>query len=285
MDILIVEGNTADATASLQEHGLTPYSHGFAAVLQSLSGLVECDIAYPCEREDGGLPRGRSLTDYDGICWTGSSLCLSDGSQPAVARQLELARSAFDSGVPVFGSCWGMQLMAVALGGAVRLCARGREIGITRHVQLSQDGRGHPLYQAKAHCFDAIASHRDEVIRLPADAKLLAGNLHSPIQAFAIERGDSSFWGVQYHPEFDLEIVAALMTRRQEDLIEEGFFRTEEEVHRYVGQLREIYNFGERREAVAWQLGITADILDPAIRHRELVNWLHLKLEVPGFHG
>ncbi len=274
MLILIVEGNTAAACADLQDAGIAPYAQGYATVLRSLAPQLDCEIAYPSEHHDGGLPQGRSLTDYDGIAWTGSSLCISDGESEPVQAQLGLARRAYDSGVPVFGSCWGIQLMCRALGGEVRIGVQGREIGVSRHIQLTRAGLAHPMYHGKPHCFDALASHRDEVVRLPPGAELLAGNTHSPIQAVALEQDGKSFWGVQYHPEFDLETIAVLITRRGAELLREGFFRDEPELQHYVDQLHGLYRDMNRRHALAWQLGITDDILDPACRHRELLNWL-----------
>lgn len=277
--ILVVEGNPAAAGANLQNYGIAPYAQGFALVLQSLAPYIECEIAYPAEQADGGLPPGRTLRDYDGIVWTGSSLCISQGEDPAIQAQIDLARAAFESGVPVFGSCWGLQVMAVALGGRVRACPAGREIGIARQVQLSQAGLAHPMFTGKSHCFDALATHSDEVYSIPQGAEILAGNEHSPVQALAIERDGCSFWGVQYHPEFDLETVAALIRRRGQGLVDEGFFTSLAELEEHAGKLKSIYLGEAHRGALAWQLGVTRDVLDPARRHRELYNWLQVKLE------
>ena len=39
---------------------------------------------------------------------------------PCVSRQIDFARAAFAIGVPIWGSCWGLQLAVVGLGGSVR---------------------------------------------------------------------------------------------------------------------------------------------------------------------
>ena len=49
--------------------------------------------------------------------------------------------------------------------------------------------------------YAAPCIHRDEVAQLPKDAVLLAGNAHSPVQAFVVETDTVTFWGTQYHPE------------------------------------------------------------------------------------
>ncbi len=274
MRILIVEGNTAATGHTLQQAGLPPYAQSFASVLLSLHPEVSTEIAYPCEHPDGGLPAGSRIEDYHGIAWTGSSLCISEGETPPVQAQLSLARRAFASGVPVFGSCWGMQVMTCALGGQVTRNPGGREIGMARHIQLSAAGMGHPMFEGKPHCFDALASHRDEVTSLPAGAELLAGNHHSPVQALSIERDGGQFWGVQYHPEFDLETIATLIRLRGDTLLAEGFFKDAQDVERYTDKLIALYRDLDRRDSLAWQLGITPDVLNPACRHREIHNWL-----------
>lgn len=64
------------------------------------------------------LPSIRNLNEYDGIIWTGSLLSAYDDT-PEINRQLEFANSIFQAGVPFYGSCFGMQITAVAAGGAV----------------------------------------------------------------------------------------------------------------------------------------------------------------------
>ncbi len=58
------------------------------------------------------------LESYDGVAFTGSSLDVFDDI-PEVTRQIELARAVFATGTPLFGSCWGLQVMSVAAGGTV----------------------------------------------------------------------------------------------------------------------------------------------------------------------
>ena len=65
------------------------------------------------------LPQGMAIGDFDGVVITGSPLSVYK-PVPAVTRQIDLAREVFASGVPSYGSCWGLQLMTAALGGVVR---------------------------------------------------------------------------------------------------------------------------------------------------------------------
>ena len=61
--------------------------------------------------------------------------------------QIELMARTFESGVSSFGSCWGLQIAAVACGGKVELNPKGREVGVGRKVMLSGEGRDHPMFR------------------------------------------------------------------------------------------------------------------------------------------
>jgi GMP synthase (glutamine-hydrolysing) len=97
-------------------------------------------------------------------------------------------------GVPVLGICYGMQAMALGLGGHVE-AAEVAEFGRTDlHVQAS--GRllaGLPTEQT---CW---MSHRDTVFEPPPGFSALASSPASPVAAFeSVERG---LYGIQFHPE------------------------------------------------------------------------------------
>ncbi len=97
------------------------------------------DICLPAD-EGANLPNAAGLADYDGIALTGSALHLWN-REPAVDRQVELAREAYRSGTAFFGSCWGVQVACVAAGGDVRKNPLGREIGIARNIAPTDAGR------------------------------------------------------------------------------------------------------------------------------------------------
>ncbi|MDB2458797.1 gamma-glutamyl-gamma-aminobutyrate hydrolase family protein, partial [Planktomarina temperata] len=120
--------------------------------------------------------------------------------------------------VPIWGSCNGMQLAAFMLGGICAASPRGDEEGLAEAITLTDIGREHPMMQGRASQFGVPCVHRDEVQRLPNGAVLLAGNAHSPVQAFAYETADISFWGTQYHPEFSRADVATWLADRGKSL-------------------------------------------------------------------
>lgn len=273
--LLVVEGNTAESRAEQVAAGGLVASEGYAALLRELCAGARTDIVCPA---DGAvtLPAGRSLADYDGAVLTGSALHLSQ-DVPAVHRQVDLARALLAAGVAIFGSCWGLQVLNVAAGGAVRRNPRGREFGIARNIAPNEAGRAHMLYRGKPEPFSALTVHLDEVETLAPGARLLASNRFSHVQAVDFCRA-APVWGVQYHPEYALSELAAI-ARRIPTLPAEGFFADLAERDAYAARLDALARSpGDR--PLAFQLGIDGDVLDRSLRTREIANWIE-----HGVHG
>ncbi|MBN8935799.1 MAG: gamma-glutamyl-gamma-aminobutyrate hydrolase family protein, partial [Rhizobiales bacterium] len=147
-----MEGNSPETRAEHVAAGGTVASKGYAELLQSLLPAAVIDICFPGD-EGANLPNGGALEGYDGVAITGSGLHVYDNG-PAVTRQIELARAVLAAGTPVFGSCWGLQVLTVAAGGVVRKNPKGREIGFGRRIKLTEDGRKHPMYIGKPEVFN-----------------------------------------------------------------------------------------------------------------------------------
>lgn len=270
--LLVVEGNDAPTRALHVRAGGVIASEGYAALLRQLGPGAHVDIVYPADA-DATLPPGIGLGDYHGVALTGSSLHVQEGG-PAVTRQIDLARALLAARVPVFGSCWGLQVLAVAAGGAVRRNPKGRELGIGRNIRLTRDGRTHAMYRDKPGAFSATTVHRDEVETLPPGARLLATNGFSTVQALDFGRGAVPVWGVQYHPEYPLSEIAAII-RRIPSLVAEGFFESESGRMAYAGEL-DLLGREPGRTSLAWRLGIDGDVLDEQGRTREIANWVEI---------
>ncbi|MEC2346769.1 glutamine-hydrolyzing GMP synthase [Paenibacillus barengoltzii] len=102
--------------------------------------------------------------------------------------------AVYDIGVPIFGICYGMQLMAHQLGGKVERAAK-REYGkadvdFAEHSALT---RGLDSKQT------VWMSHGDHVTQLPDGFVVDASTEHAPIAGFA--NPDRKMYGVQFHPE------------------------------------------------------------------------------------
>lgn len=268
---LVVEGNTREGREGHRAaYGLTP-SQSYASVLNHLAPDAVCDIALPAD-EGANLPDSAGLASYDGIVLTGSALHAYH-VEPAVTRQVELAREAFRSRTPVFGSCWGLQMGALAAGGDVAANSAGREVGFARRIVPNEAGRAHPLLAGRPAAFDAPAIHLDVVSTLPGEVTVLASNALTPIQAAEIRYEGGLMWGVQYHPEFSLAELAVILGRRGRLLIGEGFFADEEDHARYVDELRALHETPSRRD-LAWRHGLDEEVLQTDRRLTELGNFI-----------
>ena len=148
---------------------------------------------------------------------TGSSALVS-AREPWSERTAAWLREAVTTGTPLLGICYGHQLLAHALGGRVGRNPRGREIG-TVAVELQAAAREDPLLGGLPAQLTVQATHVESVLELPPGARLLASSAIDPHQAFACaERA----WGVQFHPEFDAQVVRTYLEVRREEIREEG---------------------------------------------------------------
>jgi len=220
--LLLMEGNTAAKCARAHELGVRTSSEIYIEAIAAHYPDIALDVLNGAD-ESAVIPDGRSWADYAGFVVTGSALHAYD-PEFEVTNQIALLVEAAEAGLPIFGSCWGLQIAAVAAGGEVAFNPKGREVGFARKILLNAAGRAHPMFKGKALVFDAPCIHYDEVICLPESATLLASNAHSEIQAAVIPLGRSEVWAVQYHPEFDLRQLVQLYTLYAEDMVAQGFF-------------------------------------------------------------
>lgn len=100
----------------------------------------------------------------------------------------------FTAGVPVFGMCYGFQLMAAGLGGEVAHTG-AREYGRTP-VTVSEPG---VLLEGLPTEHRVWMSHGDSVAQAPEGFTVLASTADTPVAAF--EDVDRGLAGVQWHPE------------------------------------------------------------------------------------
>ncbi|MET0744453.1 MAG: type 1 glutamine amidotransferase [Microvirga sp.] len=273
---LVVEGNTRGARETHRAaYGRTP-SESYAAVLQDIEPGVLFDIALPAD-EGANLPDAAGLAGYDGIVLTGSHLNIYDAT-PEIRRQVDLMRAVYASGTPSFGSCWGLQVAAVAAGGDVRLNPAGWEVGIARRLVPTEAGRDHPLLAGRPAAYDAPTIHFDVVTTAPEDCTVLAANAVSPVQAAAIRHDGGLFWGVQYHPEFSLGELAVILRRRAAALVQRGLCRSADEAQVYADELATL-DADPARIDLAWRHGLDAEVLDPARRTREIRNFIDARVK------
>mgnify|MGYP001816824070 CR=1 FL=1 len=150
-----------------------------------------------------GIPAGGPAA----ILITGSAASVT-ADEPWMAQTAAWLREVVKRGIPTFGICFGHQLLARALGGAVCPNPAGHEIGT-----CSVEGRGQdPLFAGAPPSFGANCFHADTVSAPPAGATVLATSAMDAHQCLRFAEG---CYGVQFHPEFDGPVMASLITARR----------------------------------------------------------------------
>ena len=100
----------------------------------------------------------------------------------------------YSLGVPVLGICYGMQLMALQLGGEVAR-SEAREYG---HADLNHDVEA-ALFKGIAAPTPVWMSHGDSIVRPPAGFVVSANTSNTPTAAMSNDA--LKLYGVQFHPE------------------------------------------------------------------------------------
>jgi GMP synthase (glutamine-hydrolysing) len=182
----------------------------------------------------------------------------------------------FAAGVPFFGSCWGLQVAVTAAGGEVHANPRGREFGFGRRIMLTDAGREHALFAGKPVVFEAPTVHRDAIAALPSGATVLARNDFG-VQAAAFTHKHGTFWGVQYHPEFDYVDVAATAERYGDTLVVEGMFRDRPALDAFAAELRSL-QANPSDPTLLWKHALGPALKTEALRLLEIRNWLEAQV-------
>lgn len=141
-------------------------------------------------RSDALLDASVGDLKSDAVVVMGSARGVYETDIPWIARQRALTRGLVEAGVPVFGVCFGAQLLATALGGEVRPTG-GFHLGWRENEGASTVWKG-----------PWLRWHGDHV-SLPAGVEVMA-RADGLVQAFA--RGAAV--GVQFHPEASGEMLA-----------------------------------------------------------------------------
>ena len=100
----------------------------------------------------------------------------------------------YESGLPVLGICYGMQVMVHQLGGTVSNSAK-REYG---HAILHQNATQEKLFNGLGASMSVWMSHGDRIDSLPPGFESKAFTDNSPI---AVIGNNANLFGIQFHPE------------------------------------------------------------------------------------
>ncbi len=128
-----------------------------------------------------------NIDDLKGIILSGGAASVYDKDSPSCEKQI------LDLNYPIFGICYGHQLLSFLSNGKVDRAESG-EYGITdlrveSSSELLKDWSGNEVWM----------NHKDQVISMPQDFSLIASSSNSPVAAF--EHQNKEIYGVQFHPE------------------------------------------------------------------------------------
>lgn len=165
-----------------------------------------------------------------GVILSGGPATVTHEANPRAPQWL------FATGIPVLGICYGMQTMAVQLGGAVQ-SSSVREFGYAElklhgHSELFANIEDRSSMEGDA-LLDVWMSHGDKVTQLPPGFKIICETGNAPIAGMADE--SRHLYGVQFHPEvthtvqglrilqrFVVDICAAETTWTADHIIDEA---------------------------------------------------------------
>ncbi|MEM7001499.1 MAG: GMP synthase [Pseudomonadota bacterium] len=152
----------------------------------------------------------------DAYLITGSRHSVYD-DLPWIPPLVDYLRTALQAGKKVVGICFGHQLIAHFFGGETGPAEVGWGVGV-REAQILR--RETWMEGANADCIATLCSHKDQVLKLPGQARTFAGSEFCPIAGFTIADQVITWQG---HPEFQAGYSQALLNYRRELLGEEVY--------------------------------------------------------------
>lgn len=204
MNLAILMTNT-DVSAFSDKHPKD--GEKFTRLIQLVRPKWSCDVFNVTQSQ---FPN--KLAGYDGFMITGSPASVHD--KDAWVEQLcRVVQDIHRQSRPVFGACFGHQIIAKALGGHVGPNPKGWELGTVQSSQVKLA----PWTRELPKKFPLYAAHIEQVLELPRGAETLAMSEYCPIAAYAI---DDTVYTTQYHPEMRPDFIEALVTYLAKDLDE-----------------------------------------------------------------
>ncbi|QGJ69583.1 Glutamine amidotransferase [Planctomycetales bacterium 10988] len=169
---------------------------GFSSVLNiDPDHLTICDLLQRA-------PSPEMLKQHQMVLIGGSGDYSAAGEGSWLNRTFDFLRELCDSGKPTFGSCWGFQAIARALGGKVINDPQHAELGSVPLFR-TELGKEDPLFKDLEDPFWGQAGHEDSVVELPDEAEWLAYSERVSYQAFRLK--DRLIYATQFHPELSVE--------------------------------------------------------------------------------
>lgn len=217
---------------------VTVLQHVECETIGSIAELLHAkDLSVRIIRLFDDQPAPSTLDSSSGLIVMGGPMGVYDQERfPYLTDERRLIEATVRANKPVLGICLGSQLLAAALGAAVKPSGT-QEIG-WHAVTLASAAKNDPLWSEIPTTFMALHWHGD-VFELPAGAELLASSAMTPHQAF---RYGKNAYGLLFHLEVTADSIERMADSFPDDLKKVGLTRTSliEQSQRHLPGLRSI---------------------------------------------
>lgn len=170
----------------------------FAALIRQVRPDWTVEAFWVCKDD---FPEDLSV--YDGVMVTGSPASVNDAA-PWMDRLQVLLRGAVADRLPLFGACFGHQIIAKALGSNITRNPEGWAHGLIETTRVDR-----MPWSGASQTLRLYGSHIEQVETLPAGATRLFESKGCPIAGFAIGK---TVFTVQHHPEMSPDFFADLVS-------------------------------------------------------------------------
>lgn len=150
--------------------------------------------------------------NYDVFIWTGG---LGNIYLPNIhnRNQLYVCERVLSLNKPLWGSCWGLQVIATCYGDKI-VKAKKPEFGFSDNIKIIKN---HHIYDDKEDLFTAPGHHYDNLENINSDFEIITQN---EISIQSISHKSMNIFCTQYHPELPYIFISKLMTHWKKNYLE-----------------------------------------------------------------
>ena len=144
-----------------------------------------------------------SYDEYDVFMWTGGlgNIYLSNQHNQ---NQLNVCEKILKLDKPLWGSCWGLQVIATCYGDKIAQAGKF-EFGFAENIEILKN---HYVYEDKINYFTAPGHHYDHLEKINSEFEIISQN---EISIQAISHKNKNIFCTQYHPELPFNFIGKLM--------------------------------------------------------------------------